>query len=236
MRSMHSDLVRQPNLELVLVLASAVVQLPLVAAGLGLSGSHLQVLGFGAAASIGIAVAVGFSSHNGQRLAHMVLFMLLFGNLGMLIGASMDFGDQALIGLTHWCHMHPGLDLSTVGDKLSGAPWSYGLMLAGCNLGMLLSDWTWHRRSIRVAVTVQRGNNTYVRSLRCYLGCNVGMLAGMLLAEGMMPGGHHHHHVEVGGVLTMVAMMATGMTIGMLIGLRLSFGLPLVRRGRIPAS
>jgi hypothetical protein len=54
------------------------------------------------------------------------------------------------------------------------------------------------------------------------------MLSGMLLAEGLLPGGHHHHHIEVGGVLTMAALMGAGMTFGMLIGLRMagSFGFP----------
>jgi hypothetical protein len=198
------------------------MQLPLVAAGLGLSAADPLLWGLGAAASVGFALAAGFASRHGQRKAHMVLYMLLFANLGMLVGASMDFGSQALIGLTHWCHMHPGLAPSAIVAKLGGAPWSYGLMLAGCNLGMLLSDWTWRRRSLRAAVPVPRRAGATLGSPRCYLGCNLGMLTGMLLAEGLLPGGHHHHHIEAAGVLAMVAMMGAGMTFGMLVGLRIA--------------
>jgi hypothetical protein len=225
---MRSDRFYQHRLELALVLAFALMQLPLIAAGLGLAATHPTLLGLGTAASVGIALAVVSVSHNGQRLAHMVLCMLLFGNLGMLVGTWLDFGQGFLIGLTHWCHMHPGLDPSTIVAKLTGAPWSYGLMLAGCNLGMLLSDLVWHRRALQDAVPTRRRTGIQLGSLRCYLGCNLGMLSGMLLAEGLLPGGHHHHHIEVGGVLTMAALMGAGMTFGMLIGLRMagSFGFP----------
>jgi hypothetical protein len=52
------------------------------------------------------------------------------------------------------------------------------------------------------------------------------MLAGMLLAEGLMPGGHHHHHIASAGVLAMLGIMAGGMTAGMLLGWWLSIGDP----------
>lgn len=231
MLSMRSDAVIRSSLEPALVFALALAQLPLITAGLGLDGTSPLLLTSALVAALGFALAASVASRHRQRLAHMVLYMLLFGNLGMLIGASMDFGDSALVGLTHWCHMHAGLDLATIAGKLSGAPWSYGLMLAGCNLGMLLSDLTWDRRDTAADRAVS--HHTHLGTLRCYLGCNLGMLAGMLLAEAMMPGGHHHHHIAVSGVLTMVAIMAAGMTVGMLIGLRLSFGPPFVGRGRV---
>jgi hypothetical protein len=50
------------------------------------------------------------------------------------------------------------------------------------------------------------------------------MLAGMLLAEGLMPGGHHHHHVATATILLMLLVMALGMSVGMLLGWWVSMG------------
>lgn len=172
-----------------------------------------------AALALGAAGAARVGRRTGKRWAHMLVYMLLFGNLGMIAGAWLDFGSDGLVALTHWCHMHPGLAPADILAKLRGAPWSYGLMLLGCNLGMLLSDRLW--RTHEVSRMVQRAALVHWRqhalAIRCYAACNAGMLVGMLLAEGGMPGGHHHH-VETGAVLAMVMVMAFGMTAGMLLG------------------
>jgi len=202
------------------------VQAPLVLLALGLPWTDLT--GAAAALLTGLLVAslaalgARAARRPGRRWLHMVIYMLIFGNLGMLAGAWLDFGSHALVGLTHWCHMHPGLAPAEVIAKLAGAPWSYGLMLAGCNAGMLLSDRLWCGAGHAAGACAP----SRASPLRCYGACNLGMLAGMLLAEGLMPGGHHHHHIASAGVLAMLGIMAGGMTAGMLLGWWLSIGDP----------
>jgi hypothetical protein len=219
---MHSDSRAVFRPEPFLVLAAGLVQVPLVVSGLGLEAMPLGPRVFAVALVLSLALAAAAFTRYNLRLAHMLLYMLFVGNLGMLVGARLDFGASSLLALTHWCHMHPGLELATIIDKLAGAPWTYGLMLVGCNLGMLLSDWIWARSQPHG--TISAGRLAHYGTARCYLSCNLGMLAGMLIAEGLMPGGHHHHHIAVGGALAMVAIMAAGMSIGMLIGLWLASG------------
>jgi len=198
--------------ETVLLFVLITGQAPLLLHGLGLGrtglSSLLATLAFAAAA----AAAVHGSRRAGARTLPMVVHMLVWGNLGLLAGAWLDFGAAGLAGLTHWCHMHPGLAPSDVAAKLAGAPWSYGLMLAGCNLGMAVADRCGRGCGARSAPAHR------ARALRCYAACNLGMLAGMLLAEGLMPGGHHVHHMDSAAIVLMLAVMALGMTAGMLLG------------------
>ena len=221
MPSMHSDrLERRLSEAGALIVLTAAQAVPVLHA---VGSDRIGLLGSAITAALALAAAgMGWLARRiGSQWLHMLIYMLLFGNLGLLVGAWFDFGSAGLVGLTHWCHMHAGLAPGVIAAKLAGAPWSYGLMLLGCNLGMRVSELVWRRQRPAMAVH-QAGRGPAV--VRCYIACNLGMLAGMLLAEGLMPGGHHHHQIAMDTVMLMLFVMALGMSVGMLLGWWVSMG------------
>ena len=149
-----------------------------------------------------VVLARRLSSH----CLHMAVFMGGLGSIGLLIGARLDFGPLGLVTLTGWCSVLPALGLDAAWNKVSLAPWSYGGMLAGCNLGMALS-------AHLVGPSPARRRTFLLR----YLACNGGMIIGMFLAEALLPA--FEAGIEGGSaVAAMFLTMIFGMTAGMWVG------------------
>jgi len=221
MPSMHSDQSKRQGVDAgALLILTAAQAAPLLQA---MGSDRIGLLGSAMTAALAVAAAgmVRLARRVGAQWLHMLIYMLLFGNLGLLAGAWLDFGSAGLVGLTHWCHMHAGLEPGVIAAKLTGAPWSYGLMLLGCNLGMRVSELVWRRQRPGMAVH-RAGRGAAV--VRCYIACDLGMLAGMLLAEGLMPGGHHHDQIAMDTILLMLFVLGLGMSVGMLLGWWVSMG------------
>lgn len=113
---------------------------------------------------------------NNASLKHqlrMMVFMLLFGWLGLLIGLRLDFGDVGFIALQSLCKSFESAAWVVWEFKLSIAPLTYLGMLLGCNFGMWL-------------VERQRDHKAEESSRRPFLRLailNLGMLSGMVLIE-----------------------------------------------------
>lgn len=140
-----------------------------------------------------------------SRCAHMAIFMVIAGNLGMMLGSMWDSGQPGLLAMTALCSSVPGFDPGMIWTRISTAPWMFAGMLLGCNLGMLLSDWMLQEHR-------QAGVNVAV----LYPVCNVGMLGGMLLVESFMPA-QETFATPVAATATMISLMLSGMSLGMLL-------------------
>jgi hypothetical protein len=132
-----------------------------------------------------------------------LLSMLLMGHIGMLLGATLDFGVAGLAMLAGWCSTLSGAGLGDLWFKLGIAPWSHACMFLGCNLGMLLSG-------CLNGPALRRGLPIWLfLSLS-----NLGMLLGLFAVEGWQPVSSGSLQVLA---LMMVAQMLTAMTLGMLV-------------------
>jgi hypothetical protein len=151
----------------------------------------------------------GLARRLGSRCLHMAVFMAVTGGLGLLLGARLDFGAPGLVALADWCRVSPPLGVEGIRTVLAIAPWTYGAMLIGCNLGMGLSLLFWPGVPVRPSVPR-------------YLACNAGMVVGMFLAEGAaiwtLAGG------TGAGPGGMFWRMVLGMTAGMWAGWRCADG------------
>jgi hypothetical protein len=78
-------------------------------------------------------------------------------------------------------------------------------MLLGCNLGMLLSDWM-----------LQGQRHAGVHDTVLYPVCNIGMMCGMLLMESFMPA-QESFASPATATATMISLMLSGMSLGMLL-------------------
>lgn len=137
---------------------------------------------------------------------HMSVGAIVFGSIGLLVGARLDFGQFGLMTIAEWCRVLQPVSLEAIRAQVVSAPWTHAGMLGGCNLGLLLST----RFSDQAVATRP------VVILR-FVGCNAGMVLGMLLAEAIRPGSDY----VVGDVsaaarlfLVMVLGMAAGMSGG----------------------
>ena len=144
-----------------------------------------------------------------SRCYHMSLLMAVFAHLGILLGAMLDFGPQGLLILAGMCGSLTSLSLEHLWAIVGSAPWTFAGMLLGSNLGMLLSNrvFVWESHS--------RLNNVIL-----YPMCNIGMLAGMVLLEVLVPASWFTADPRL-GVMVMLLIMLSGMSVGML----LSWGL-----------
>lgn len=137
---------------------------------------------------------------------HMSVCAIVLGAIGVLAGARIDFGQFGLMAIAEWCRVAQPVSLDVIRAQVAAAPWTYALMLGGCNAGMVLS-----------ARFVDRAAATSPGIILRFVGCNVGMVLGMLLVEAMPPGSQ-----EVVGDLPAVArqflVMLLGMASGMWVG------------------
>lgn len=193
-----------------LVLASILVTGALLAESFGTSCFSLVFAVPVAVAAALTLLAVRLTRRFGLPLLHMVLFMALVGNVGLLLGARLDFGPAGLVALTGAFGKLPPLSLQTVWTKLTLAPFTYGGMLLGCNLGMWLAG-----RLTRDDPSVcQACTHRYATR---YGPHNVGMVLGMFLAGGLMPA-LRMHLLAIAPALIMLALMSIGMAVGSLVG------------------
>lgn len=196
--------------ETLLVLASILVTGALLAESFGTSYFSLLFAVPVAVAAALTLLAVRLTRRFGFPLLHMVLFMALVGNVGLLVGASLDFGPAGLVALTGAFSKLPPLSLQTVWTKLTLAPFTYGGMLLGCNLGMWLAGrLTGDDPSVCQACTLRYATQ--------YGPHNVGMVLGMFLAGGLMPA-LRMHLPAIAPALIMLALMSIGMAVGSLVG------------------
>lgn len=172
--------------------------------GIGAAGSRLVVF---SAPLIALSV-VYYARRSGAHCLHMSVFMVILGSIGLLIGARLDFGALGLVTLTGWCSVLPAFSLDAVWSKLLLAPCTYFGMLAGCNLGMLLS-----------AHLTRQSDAKNRHHLLHYAACNTGMILGMFLAEALashpLPG---TSMLNLSAVAGMYLFMILGMTAGMWAG------------------
>ena len=135
---------------------------------------------------------------------HMSLFMLVLAHLGILLGVVLDFGEQGLLTLASLCGSLSELNPQRLWLLLSSAPWTFAGMMLGSNLGMWLSN-----RSL--ALDGHPGPGVFT-----YAVCNIGMLAGMILLELMVPSNWFTSDPRL-AVMIMLMLMLTGMGLGMLL-------------------
>ena len=145
--------------------------------------------------------------------------MLVFAHLGILLGAMLDFGPRGLIILTSLCSSFSSLNPELLWSILRIAPWTFVGMLVGSNLGMLLSS-----------RMLDSGRGSTVSNVFMYPVCNLGMLAGMLLTEMLIPVTSFAVDTPAAGVV-MLLLMLLGMSIGMLLSWWILWSL-----SRLPAS
>jgi hypothetical protein len=184
---------------LLLAMTAALAILLAGSAGMGVGGAMPAALPF--VALMLLRLARRAQSH----CLHRSVFMVAAGSIGLLLGARIDFGPLGLITLADWCTSPPALGFDVPWSTATLAPWTYAGMLAGCNLGMALSEYF-----LRSAA--DRG-----KSILHYLACNAGMLVGMFLAEASVP---LLTPMNAGGSAPAVMfwLMVLGMTAGMWAG------------------
>lgn len=154
-----------------------------------------------------VAVALGTIARNrNMRCLHMAVCAAVLGGIGMLAGAWLDFGRFGLAALADWCSALPPLRLDTVASRFAPAPWTFIGMLAGCNLGMVVS-------SVTLGRIAAPGS---ARMARVAL-CNAGMVAGMVLVEAVLPASLSGF-TGIPAPLRVLIAMVLGMTAGMLGG------------------
>jgi len=162
-------------------------------------------------ASLAVAMAVPalalslcvIARRRGFHCLHMAVGAALLGSVGMLIGVRLDFGPFGLATLAEWCTARSPAGLDSVREQLVSAPWTYGAMLVGCNVGMALSA----RPAGQTAAT----RSTLI--VRC-AACSAGMLLAMFLTEALL----RISSADVDGVraeLRALLIMVLGMTAGM---------------------
>jgi hypothetical protein len=105
-----------------LVLASILVTGALLAESFGTSYFSLLFAVLVAVAAGLTLLAVRLTRRLGFPLLRMVLFMALAGNVGLLLGARLDFGPAGLVALTGAFSKLPPLSLQTVWTKLTLEP------------------------------------------------------------------------------------------------------------------
>lgn len=134
---------------------------------------------------------------------HMSVCAIVLGSIGMLLGARVDFGQFGLAIIADWCSVQQPASLAVIRNQVALAPWTCVGMLAGCNLGMMLST-----RSLEQAA------ETRSTLLLRFAACSAGMILGMLLAEPLLPGSDD----DITGMpapIRMFLIMILGMTAGM---------------------
>lgn len=137
---------------------------------------------------------------------HSSVFAIVLGGIGVLAGSRLDFGQFGLVSLAEWCRAMQAVSLDTMWAQVASAPWTYGGMLGGCNLGLALSTRFFDRAvPTRPEFTLR------------LIACNAGMILGMLLPEILLS-----RTSLVGGDARTAARllqdMVLGMTAGMWIG------------------
>ena len=137
---------------------------------------------------------------------HMSLLMLVLAHLGILLGVMLDFGQQGLLTLAGLCGSLSELSPQLLWSVITTAPWTFAGMVVGSNLGMWLSN-----RSLAVDIHGARPG------MLMYPVCNIGMLAGMVLLEVLVPVGWFTSEPR-SGVMVMLLLMLLGMGMGMLFG------------------
>jgi len=154
-----------------------------------------------------VAVALGTIARNrNMRCLHMAVCAAVLGGIGMLAGAWLDFGRFGLAALADWCSALPPLSLDTFASRFAPAPWTFLGMLVGCNLGMAVSSTTLGRIATPRSALMAR-----------VAFCNAGMVAGMVLAEAMLPASLSGF-TGIPAPLRVLIVMVLGMTAGMLGG------------------
>ena len=157
----------------------------------------------------GVPLLIVLLNHAARRVRsrcfHMSLLMMVFAHLGILLGTMLDFGPQGLLILAGLCGSLTSLSLDNLWSIVSSAPWTFAGMLLGSNLGMLLSNrmFMWDAHSTLSDVIL-------------YPVCNIGMLAGMVVLEVLVPTTWFTTDPRL-GVMVMLLIMLLGMSVGMLL-------------------
>jgi hypothetical protein len=133
----------------------------------------------------------------------MSAFAALLGCAGMLIGARLDFGQAGLATLADLCSTLRPVSVATVRNQAVLAPWTCLGMLFGCNLGLALS---W--------ISLDRSSRTSPAWLLRLVACDIGMFAGVVLAEALWPA-WIPVAAGVAASTPMLLAMVVGMTAGM---------------------
>lgn len=112
------------------------------------------------------------------RYTKMSIVMFATGGFGMLLGSVFDLGQFGIYGLLSICRSEPFSlffwETDSLWLKFQLTPWSYiGMFVCG-NIGMWLFDDLRIKRSLDVLQVI------YI-----YMICNMGMLIGMSLGEGI---------------------------------------------------
>lgn len=142
-----------------------------------------------------------------NRRQYMPVVMFATGGFGMLLGAVADFSQFGLFGLVGLCRswssivFWPGPEQLWL--KINLMPWTCFGMLVGGNVGLLVFNALFHRRTLSLG-----------RLIGHFSICNAGMMLGMLISEDLVT----RFTTDLGQVLAgslMVVAMLLGMTLGM---------------------
>lgn len=174
----RSNFLQCTRLKLSIVIALIVAQPVLFSylLALDVSATLLLTLMYG----IPIALGSSFLLTRGVKLryARMSVVMFAAGGFGMLLGYVVDLNQMGLYVLLSMCRAAPssmsGWGMGALWQKMQLTPWTYLGMFGGGNLGMLFLD------DLRPSHSLAFRNVLYI-----YVICNVGMLYGMLLGEGI---------------------------------------------------
>jgi len=146
--------------------------------------------------------------------AKMSVVMFATGGFGMLLGCVADLGQLGVYGLLSICQLTPfsmsGWGMGILWQKIQLTPWTYiGMFICG-NLGMLfLGD----LRS--------RHSSFPIKLIYIYVICNIGMLFGMLLGEGISSAFIVYLPPFLASGL-MIILMLLGMIFGMIVCMALA--------------
>jgi len=209
----------RPATESLLLLATSIALSILLVRSAGPGASRFP--GFAWIAALPL-LAVGLTALARDRQLHCLhtaVFASVLGSVGMLAGALLDFGWLGLAALADWCTALRRAGLDGFTSRVAPAPWTHLGMLAGCNLGMVLSAAT---RS-----PIDAGGPAPFTRVVC---CNAGMIVGMIAAEALLPAPAADVAV-MPAPLRMFVVMLLGMTAGMWGGWRIAELAPL-RRSR----
>lgn len=193
----------RPDVDSLILLATSLALVALLVESSGIDAALLTASAWIAVIPM-LAVGLGATARNrNMRCLHMAVFAVVLGSTGMLVGARLDFGRFGLAALADWCSALPPLALDTIVSRVAPAPWTYLGMLAGCNLGMLLS--------IATQRQVAAPDSTLLIRMAC---CNAGMAVGMVVAEAALSASLSGL-AGVSAPLRIFIVMLAGMTAGM---------------------
>lgn len=161
----------------------------------------------------GIPIALGSSFLLTRGVNHcyarMSIVMFAAGGFGMLLGYVVDLNQMGLYALLSICRATPssmsGWGLGALWQKIQLTPWTYLGMFGAGNLGMLFLD------DIRPGHSLAFRNVIYI-----YVICNVSMLYGMLLGEGIFAALIDNLNQFLAAGLMVISMLL-GMIFGMVV-------------------